>query len=85
MIYRRVDCPHCGNEITVKSVPEDQKCRWCRRLVKATFSRNKGKKWRVEVEPVDFPTNNKRYDDERIAKKQSYNRWMDGEIYGVRH
>lgn len=59
MIYRKVDCPHCGNEISVKSVPESQKCQFCRRPVKATFTKGRGKKWRVDVEPVDFPEEQK--------------------------
>lgn len=79
MIYRRVDCPHCGNEITVKSVPENQKCQWCRRLVKAIFSKGKGKKWRVEVEPVDFPEEQK-----QDYRKRNYNEWKDDEVYGSR-
>lgn len=55
MIYREVICPHCGNEITVKSVSEPQKCKWCRRLVKAKFTRRgKSRKWNCEVEPVEF-------------------------------
>lgn len=79
MIYQKVDCPHCGNEITVKSVPESQKCQWCRRLVNATFSKGKGKKWRVEVKPVDFPVEQKF----NYGKDNRSNRG-DNEFYGKR-
>ena len=51
--YKQVDCPHCGNQITVKSVSELQKCRWCRRPVKVTVY-GAGKKATWDVEPVDF-------------------------------
>ncbi len=78
MIYRKVDCPHCGNEITVKRVREGQKCEWCRRLVKATFyQKRKGKKWFVEVEPMDFPE-----DNPGGFKKRNMNDWEDKDVYG---
>lgn len=80
MIYRRVECPHCGNEITVKSVPEAQKCQWCRRLVSAKFTKGRGKKWHVEVEAMDFPEEQK-----FNYGKKSYDDWKKDEIYGVRH
>lgn len=78
MIYRQVVCPHCGNDITVKKVPEGQKCQWCRRLVKATFhQKGKGKKWHCEVEPMDFPK-----DGPGGFGKRSLNNWEDKDIYG---
>lgn len=60
MMYKQIECPTCGNEITAKSVDEPQKCRYCRRLfkVKVTKRNKNGKKnkynWSVEF--VDFPT-----------------------------
>lgn len=78
MIFRQVECPHCGNEITVKSIYEVQKCKWCRRLVKATFHQ-KGRKIHCEVEPMDFPDDN----NEGVAKR-SLNDWEDRNIYGIR-
>lgn len=71
MLYHRTECPHCGNEITVRNENENQKCRWCKRLVSAKFSR-RGKKVLCEVEAVDFPEKGKRYDDERISRKYQY-------------
>ena len=68
MLYYKTDCPHCGNEITVRNEKEPQKCRWCRRLVSAKF-RRQGKKVLCEVERVDFPEKGKRYDDDRIHRK----------------
>lgn len=52
MLYRKDVCPHCGNEITAKSVETPQKCRWCKRLFIAEFKKNKGKKWHHEVKPI---------------------------------
>lgn len=57
MVYRNVECPHCGNDISVKNIQEDQKCKWCRRLVKAKFTRRKNGRFIVEVEPVEFKIN----------------------------
>lgn len=54
MMYRKVTCPHCGNETVVKSIKENQKCNWCRRLILVKFKRNRGKKIYCEVEPVYF-------------------------------
>ena len=54
MLYRQDICPHCGNEITVKGIKEEQKCKWCRRPFIAKFKKNKGKKWHVTLEPVYF-------------------------------
>lgn len=64
MIYKQIECPTCGNETTAKSIPEPQKCKWCRRLFKVTITRRnkegrKGKyNWSVEV--VDFPNDKPR-------------------------
>ncbi len=76
MLYRQVVCPHCGNETTVKSVPEGQKCQWCRRLMLAKFEK-KGKRWHCEVEPTDFPKNNP-----GGFGKRSLSSWEDKDIYG---
>lgn len=63
MMYKQIECPTCGNETTAKSVPEAQKCKWCRRLFKVTVTRrnkNGGKgKYSWTAEPVDFPDDNK--------------------------
>lgn len=80
MLYRKVDCPHCGNEITLKSIEEDQKCKWCRRLVKAKFTK-RGKKWDCEGIPVDFKDEPK--SDLKI-KKKNYDEWIGEDIYGKR-
>jgi hypothetical protein len=69
-IRRKVDCPHCGNEIMVNTNREISKCCWCRRIVKAKFTGNSKKHAKVEVEVVDFP------------KEQSFNSWKDEDIYG---
>ena len=58
MLRHKVDCPHCGNEITVFSNNETQKCHWCKRLVSVKFEKGKGKKFRCEVEPIDFKYSN---------------------------
>lgn len=75
MLHHKVDCPHCGNEITVNNMRETQKCCWCRRLISVKLERVNKKKIRCEVEPVDFP-------EEQDSRKQSYSRWKDDEIYG---
>lgn len=74
MLYSKVDCPHCGNEITVNNTRETQKCRWCRRLISVKFDKPKknGKKIKIRcrVEVVDFP------------ETQNLNEWTDEDIYG---
>lgn len=58
MMYRRLDCPTCGNEVTAKSEHEPQKCPWCKRLfkviVKVKNPKSKRRKFNWTPEPVDF-------------------------------
>lgn len=51
--YRRVTCPHCGNDVTAKSIKEEQKCWLCKRRFKIVFS-GYGKKTRWEPVAVDY-------------------------------
>lgn len=57
MLFCKVDCPHCGNEISVTNAKPEQKCQFCRRIVKVTIWR-KGRKVNCEVEAVDFNIQN---------------------------
>lgn len=81
MMYKQIECPTCGNTTTAKSVPEAQKCKWCRRLFKVNvLRRNKeGRKGKYDwlVEPVDFPQSTP---PTRIRSLDDY-RYED--IYGV--
>lgn len=78
MLYHRVDCPHCGNEITVNNLRESRKCNWCRRPISVKLEKV-GKKIRCEVEPLDFTDNEKQ--DHRT---KSYSKWKEEDIYGRR-
>lgn len=51
--YRKVYCPHCGNDILAKSVNDEQKCLHCRRKYKISYVR-RGKKVYWEPEAVDY-------------------------------
>ena len=79
MMYKQIDCPHCGNSTTAKSIDEPQKCKWCRRLFKVTITkRNKdGKKAKFnwDVEPVDFP-------DDGLSRVRSLFDYSYDDIYG---
>lgn len=57
MLYKDVECPHCGNEVTVSNQSDVQKCCWCRRLISVKFGRSgKGKRKIVcKVDAMDFP------------------------------
>lgn len=77
VLYRRVDCPHCGNEITVNSGKETTKCFWCRRIVEVKFTGNSRKKAKVDVKAIDFP-------EEQNTKTRSYNSWKDKDVYGYK-
>ena len=72
MVYRRVDCPHCGNEIVVNNLMETKKCCWCKRIFSVKFKGN-GKKAKCEVEAIDFPG------------PKNYKDWRDKDIYGRKH
>lgn len=76
MIYRRVECPHCGNDIGVSDAKETHKCRWCRRLISVKFI-GKGKKARCEVEATDFPEENV-----QNKKIKNYSKWKEEDVYG---
>lgn len=65
MVYREAICPHCGNETVVKNVEEGQKCKWCRRLIKAKFTRRKNGKWIFDVEAIDFETSKEDYNSSK--------------------
>lgn len=51
--HRRIECPHCGNEITAKGTNEEQKCRYCRRKYKINYTR-RGKKFHWEPVAIDY-------------------------------
>ena len=54
MMYHRIECPTCGNEMVAESVKEPQKCKWCRRLFLVKLTKRK-RKYIWEAEPADFP------------------------------
>lgn len=76
MLYHRVDCPHCGNEVAVNEAKDTIKCKWCRRLISIKFERGKGKKVTCIVEPLDFPE-----DSKPTFKTRS--QWEEEDIYGT--
>ena len=51
MMYHKIECPICGNEIVAKSVREQQKCNWCRRLFSVNITKIKGK-YIWEADPI---------------------------------
>lgn len=81
MMYKQIECPTCGNTTTAKSVPEPQKCRWCRRLFKVNVKRRnkEGRKGKYDwsAEPVDFDETDKR---PRIRSVDDY---QYEDIYGI--
>lgn len=54
MMYHRIECPTCGNEIVAESTKELQRCKWCRRLFSVNLTKRK-RKYIWEAEPIDFP------------------------------
>lgn len=72
MLHYTTECPHCGNAITVNDARKEQKCCWCRRLISVKLERVNKKKIKCEVEPIDFPE----------EQKKSYSRWKDEDVYG---
>lgn len=80
MMYKQIECPTCGNTTTAKSVPEAQKCRWCRRLFKVNVKRRnkEGRKGKYDwsAEPVDFP-------DDGKPRIRSVDDYQYEDIYGV--
>lgn len=79
MMYKKIDCPTCGNETIAKSVREPQKCKWCRRLFKVNIvKRNKESKkakFNWNIEPIDFDT-------EFISKTRNLNDYENEDVYG---
>lgn len=51
--YRRVTCPHCGNDVSAKSIKEEQKCPFCKRKYRIIFSGH-GKKTHWEPVAIDY-------------------------------
>lgn len=51
--YRKIGCPHCGNEILAKSVEENQKCFHCKRMYKINYIKH-GKKFHWEPIAIDY-------------------------------
>ena len=72
---RKVDCPHCGNEMVVSNYKDTAKCYWCKRLMSVKFDGN-GKKAKITVEAIDFPPK------ERSIDERSYDSWKEEDIYG---
>ena len=52
--FNRLDCPTCGNEITVKIIESPQKCEWCRRYYKVHTKTLKSGKIRCSAEAMNF-------------------------------
>ena len=76
MMYNRLECPHCGNEINVSSSKEPQKCHWCRRLFRIHVKRRKGKKFDWEAEPVDF-------EDDKKPQRSHKDKWSYNDRFGI--
>lgn len=80
MMYKHIECPHCGNVTQAKSISEAQKCKWCRRLFEAKITRRnkEGRKGKYDWKliPVDFP-------DDSKPKIKSIDDYMHEDIYGV--
>ena len=55
---RRMDCPHCGNEVTAKGINDDQKCPFCKRKYKINYTK-RGKKFYWDAVAIDYS-----YEDE---------------------
>ena len=51
--HRRIDCPHCGNEIIAKGVNDEQRCPHCRRKYKISYTK-RGKKFYWEPVAIDY-------------------------------
>lgn len=51
--FRRIECPHCGNDITAKGINDEQKCPFCRRKCKINYTK-RGKKFYWEPEAIDY-------------------------------
>lgn len=68
MLYNKINCPICGNLITVKAVREPQKCPLCKRPFKVILKRRnkngKRAKYLWETEIVDH---NEYYAERRRA------------------
>ena len=54
MMYHRIECPTCGDEIVAESTKEPQRCKWCRRLFSVNLTKRK-RKYIWEAEQIDFP------------------------------
>lgn len=50
---RRIECPHCGNDIVAKGVNDEQKCPHCRRKYKINYTK-RGKRFYWEPEAIDY-------------------------------
>ena len=51
--FRKIECPHCGNEIIAKGINDEQKCIHCRRKYKIEYTK-RGKKYHWEPVAIDF-------------------------------
>ena len=82
MLYHRLECPHCGNEINVNSSKEPQKCHWCRRPILIHLKVRKGKKFEWIAEPVDFEDDKKPQNISHDKKKRKPN-WSYNDRFGI--
>lgn len=76
MMYKRIDCPTCGNSTIAKSIEESQKCMWCRRLFKVTITKRGKKKYDWDAEFVEFESEMPR------PRIKSLNEYMNRDILG---
>lgn len=81
MMWKSIECPNCGNEISVKGVREAQKCKWCRRLFEVHIKRVKGKlHW--EAEPVDFVQQDMNMLSAEMEDNDDYRAYRMGRLEG---
>lgn len=59
VLYRRIECPHCGNEIMANNLDEPKKCKFCRRKYGVKVHKS-GKKVYFEPILIDFTPDEQR-------------------------
>lgn len=65
MMYRKIDCPVCGNEITVKKMRGAQKCPYCKRFFEVEVTKIRNKKYIFNAKELDVIVTYKGLEDDR--------------------
>lgn len=64
-MYRKIDCPICGNEITARKIRGAQKCPFCKRFFEVEVIKLSNKRYIFNAKELDVLVTTARLESDR--------------------